>query len=177
MSKPSSGDIVTVRYNLEPDGDFVAEPLFDQGVVSFVLDGGNYLPGLHKLVSQMEIDETRSNVSLDAGWGKKREDLIAKIPLESSGIDPSDIKVGMNLFLANGMECRVIEIDNDGDTATFTIDANPPMAGANYNAKVTLESFQAGPTDDQFTYSPSVNQNDIKYEVLTIALGCFWEDF
>lgn len=174
MSKPTSGDIVTIQYKLEADGDFVAEPLFDQGRVSFVLDGGNYLPGLHKLVSGLEIGEKRSNVSLDAGWGDKREDLIAKVPLESSGVSPSDLKLGMKLFLANGMECRVIEVDHDSDPATFTIDANPPMAGSNYNAEVVLETFQSGPRDELFQFSSKEITNDIKYDVLTVALGCFW---
>lgn len=170
-STPKSGDVVTVTYSLIPEGDFVTPPLFDDGTVSFVLNGGNYLPGLHDLVSKMSVGEKREGISLDAGWGERRDDLVAKVPIASSGINPSDLKVGMGLFLANGVECKVVELDDEN----FTIDANPPMAGSNYQAKVALDSFSSGPSDAKFGYnSEAVVDDDNNYDVLTIALGCFW---
>lgn len=168
-SKPSGGDVVTTTYKLTPNDDFVPNPLFDEGTVSFVLDGGNYLPGLHSLLSNMSPGETQTGVVMDAGWGDKRDDLVAKVAIASSGISKSDLKVGMDLFLANGMNCRVIELDDEN----FTIDANPPLAGATYTADVTLDSYEPGPSQAQFGYH-SENIDSGKFDVLTIALGCFW---
>ena len=34
----------------------------------------------------------------------------------------------MELFLANGMLCKIVDLDDEN----FTIDANPPLAGASY---------------------------------------------
>ena len=168
MSSPKSGDVATVNFSLTPNGDFVPDPLFDDGKVTFVLDGGNYLPGLHTLLSKMTKGEAKSGVTLDAGWGDKRDDLIAKVPIATSGVSKSDLSIGTELFLANGMKCKVIEIDDE----EFTIDANPPLAGATYSADVTLESFESGPSQAQFEYHPE--KIDGTYDVLTIALGCFW---
>jgi hypothetical protein len=51
MVKPQVGSIVTVDCETTPDGDFVPEPLLDtHGRLTFVLGGGNYLPGLHDIV-------------------------------------------------------------------------------------------------------------------------------
>ena len=63
---PKPGDVVTVKYSLRPS----EERLFDEGTVSFVLDEGGYLPGLHKEVASMSSGESREGVSVDAGFGE-----------------------------------------------------------------------------------------------------------
>lgn len=164
---PKSGDVVTVNYNLTPDGNFVPNPLFDDGAVTFILDGGNYLPGLHTVVHALTPAETIS-CTMDAGYGEPREDLIAKVPIASSGISINEIVLDQELFLANGMKCRVVDLDEEN----FTIDANHALAGATYSAQVTLKGFENGPSEEQFGYNPEAI--DGKFDVLTIALGCFW---
>jgi methionine-S-sulfoxide reductase len=166
-NSPQSGDVVSVTYDLRPNGDFVPNPLFDDGTVTFVLHGGNYLPALHQLLSEMKPGESQT-VTMDAGYGEPREELKAKVPIESSGIAKSDLKVGLELFLSNGMQCRVVDMDDE----TFTIDANHPLAGATYTADVTLNGYESGPSEEQFLYSPEETAG--KFDVLTIALGCFW---
>jgi FKBP-type peptidyl-prolyl cis-trans isomerase len=67
MVKPQVGSIVTVDCETTPDGDFVPEPLLDtHGRLTFVLGGGNYLPGLHDIVLNMKVGDTIENVDLDA---------------------------------------------------------------------------------------------------------------
>ena len=169
--KPTKGDIVTVDWNLEPRGDFVAEPLFDTaGQISFVLHGGNYLPGLHELVATLKPGEAVDNVVLDAGWGERRDDLVVKMPKQDS-LDMSKINVGTELMLANGLKCVVTEVGEED----FTIDANPPLAGASYSAKVKLLSVEEGPT--KLLYRDDGNEDEMqtgRYDVATFALGCFW---
>ena len=172
--KPTKGDVVTVvtvDWNLEPRGDFVAEPLFDtSGTISFVLHAGNYLPGLHELVTTMRPGESVQNTVMDAGWGERREDLVVKMPMQGN-LDMSMIKVGTELMLANGLRCVVTEVGEED----FTIDANPPLAGASYSANVTLVSVEEGPT--KLLYREDGNDDDKqtgRYEVATFALGCFW---
>ena len=170
--KPTKGDIVTVDWTLEPRGDFVAEPLFDTaGQISFVLHGGNYLPGLHELIATMKPGEAVENVVLDAGWGERREDLVVKMPRQDN-LDMSKIAVGTELMLANGLRCVVTEVGEED----FTIDANPPLAGASYSANVKLVSVEEGPT--KLLYREDDGDEEEKqtgrYDVATFALGCFW---
>jgi len=179
FSKPVKGDIVEIDCTLLPEGDFIPEPLFD-GIVldaedpprrlSFVLGEGNYLPGLHDLIMEMEVGSTEKDVSLDAGWGSWNPALKASISFESlqgSGLDSSQIKVGTELLLSSGLKAVVTEVSED----EFEIDANPPLAGASYLATVKLLKAEAGPKE--FEYQPKANA-DSKYQVATVALGCFW---
>lgn len=167
--QPTKGDIVTVDWTLEPrNEEFVAEPLFDTaGEMAFVLHGGNYLPGLHELVSTMTPGSTVDNVVLDAGWGDRRDDLVVKMPKQDN-LDMSKIKVGTELMLANGLRCVVTEVGAED----FTIDANPPLAGASYTAKVTLLSVEEGPS--KLLYREEEDRQTGRYDVATFALGCFW---
>ena len=50
-ASPVAGDVVECKFTLRP----APEPsTYDQGVVSFVLGGGNYVPGLHETVTAMK---------------------------------------------------------------------------------------------------------------------------
>lgn len=161
-------DIVTIDFQLESNG-FVVEPLFDtEGTVSFLLGRGNYLPGLHELVQGMKINEQIENVLLDAGWGERNPELVVKIPKdEKSGMDYTKIKEGTELVMQNGVNCIVSEVTDD----YFVIDANPPLAGASYKCSVKLLRIESPP--QHFEYDNN-SMNDSRYDVATMALGCFW---
>jgi FKBP-type peptidyl-prolyl cis-trans isomerase 2 len=179
---PKSGSIVTIDCKLKPEGDFIPEPLFD-GIVledwgpptrlAFVLGKGNYLPGLHDLISTMTVGQSVHNISLDAGWGSWNPNLQATVSFESlsstsSGLDPSKIQVGVELRLSNGVTAMVTNVTG----TDFTIDANPPMVGASYSANVKLITVQDGPPCSELEYSPQALQ-DSNYQVATFALGTF----
>lgn len=172
--KAEVGSVVTIECSLKPEGDFVPEPLFDGIVLDdsekskelrFVLGQGNYLPGLHEiLVGKTEGYETDS-LSLDAGWGAWNPALKVPIAFENlGGIDRSAIKVGVELLMGNGMKAVVTEVSED----SFTVDANPPLAGASYLASVKLLSVEQGPSEFGYT---TESATDSKFQVATVALG------
>jgi len=184
---PTPGSVVSIECCLYPAADFVPEPLFD-GIcnhpdddkltpLSFVLGEGNYLPGLHEVVSSMtELGET-VEVNLDAGWGERNPQLEAWIALKDmpADFDAAQIKEGTQLLLANGLKAMVTQVV-DGEK--FKIDANPPLAGASYKATVKLVNVEEGPKET--VYPGNGNDDDdaseasSRYQVATIALGCFW---
>lgn len=176
---PVAGNVVTIVCRLEPEGDFIPEPLVD-GIVlhkedepirlTFVLHAGNYLPGLHDLVTNLRPGQKIDNVSLDAGWGARNTNLVATWSYTDAGItDLTQIKIGTQLVLQNGMQATVTE---KSDT-TFTIDANPPLAGASYTASVQLLTVEEGPVALPYSEQSSISSKS-HYEVATLALGCFW---
>lgn len=151
------GSIVTIDCQLVPVGDFVPERLFD-GVVlrhpdsdpsplirlQFVLGWGNYLPGLHDLVSTMSVGECLTNISLDAGWGAHREDLVITVTWDTISLSETDraaIQPGVSILLSDRIPCVVTNVTD----TSFTIDANPPLAGSMYHATVTLLNVEEGP--------------------------------
>lgn len=184
-TRPTAGSVVTIECRLEPEGEFVPEPLID-GVVlrpdgppvtlQFVLGAGNYLPGLHDVVLADLVlagDSSSSSVekvSLDAGWGARNPDLRVQATFEDTGMDPSQISLGKELFLANGAKCVVVEVTDTG----FTIDANPPLAGASYLASVKLLKVENGPTITEYQEAALDTSSSSRYQVATFALGCFW---
>eukprot|EP00591_Stephanopyxis_turris_P011252 CAMPEP_0195526964 /NCGR_PEP_ID=MMETSP0794_2-20130614/28324_1 /TAXON_ID=515487 /ORGANISM="Stephanopyxis turris, Strain CCMP 815" /LENGTH=366 /DNA_ID=CAMNT_0040657765 /DNA_START=82 /DNA_END=1182 /DNA_ORIENTATION=- len=158
------GDVVTIEFELQGEGDYVPEPLFDSsGVISFVLGWGNYLPGIHELIEGMKTGDSVSNVSIDAGWGEKNPNLITTISKESSAVDLKRLKVGSDVYLQSGHKCTIVDISDDD----FTIDCNPPLAGACYSCNLKLLEFEQVPDTSGVT-------GESNYEVLVFGLGCFW---
>lgn len=168
-TKAVKGDIVTVDFSVKSDSNL----LFDTGNdISFALHGGNYIADLHSTVETLSLGEKVSDVKLDAGFGDRRDDLIAKVPRSGQdGLDYDSIKVGTELMLANGLPCVVTEVTDE----EFTIDANPPLAGVRLNADVTLKAVEKGPSEEKYLYkAEGVKDDGNLYEVATFALGCFW---
>jgi FKBP-type peptidyl-prolyl cis-trans isomerase 2 len=171
---PRTGSVVTIECCLCPEGDFVPETLFDgicveawdkPKTLSFVLGEGNYLPGLHELVSTMTVGMS-TEAFLDAGWGGRNPNLEAWIPFKDVAVDQkSKIKEGTELVLANGLNALVTQVTDD----KFKIDANPPLAGASYKASVKLLQVEEGPVET--VYPADKKSSSSRFEVATIALG------
>ena len=167
--KAQKGDIVTIDYKLDSAGDFVTEPLFDtRGKVTFVLNWGNYLPGIHELILGMTEGTSIENVDIDAGWGDRNPELVFKLPKSSikGSLDFDSLKVGTELYLQSN-KVVVSKIEED----FIEIDANPPMAGASYTCSLKL--LEIADLPKTMEYVPSSNTEE-KYSVATFALGCFW---
>jgi len=163
----SKGDVVSVTYSLKPDlksgrassfgtnADKITDSLsFDQGDVTFVVGGGGYIDGIHKTVLGMDVGESVSDISIDAGYGEYNEEGLATVPIEQA---PAGLKQGMAVMLStpNGqIQATVTEMNDE----TLTLDTNHPLAGCKFllNAEVT-------------SLEPPSN-----FEVATVAGGCFW---
>lgn len=183
-TKPQKGDIVTVTYHLNTNENL----LFDYNTtVTFVLGEGNYLPEYHQVVATLSPGEQRTGIPIDAGYGERNPQWILTISKkdarEKYNLDVSKIQVGTALLLSTGATCFVVNTTEED----FTMDANPTLAGVKYSATIQLHHVESGPTMEQFMYHAppsSSNNNNVdtsssiqkteKYQVMTIALGCFW---
>jgi len=186
------GDVVTVDWHLVPENGFVPDSLFDsKGKITFVVGGGNYLPGLHSLVEGMRIEESVSGVSVDAGWGERREDLVVRVhkhKLKSSLLDDGcrcnvdKLSIGQTLRLKGGIDVLVMDIRRD--SSVVVLDGNPPLAGSSYACNLTVLDVQPFP-NHKLEYHDDKDAGVCKeeatgdssccgLEVATFALGCFW---
>lgn len=171
------GDIVTIHLEMTPENGLVPEPLFDRnGIITFVVGWGNYLPALHELVQGKKVGEGFEHVSIDAGWGDRNPDLVMELPksrlqrfLKEDGSLPA---VGSTLNLSGGIQLVVLETNNEKETAV--VDANPPLAGASYKCSLRILDIHSLPTDAAETGYQQQHAPTTKYTMATFALGCFW---
>ena len=198
------GDIVKLDLLMTPENGYVPEPLFDtHGVMTFVLGWGNYLPGLHQSVEGCQVGDVVQNVSIDAGWGSRRKDLIFQVPrhkldkiivsITNTGHDrhtsqetplpqagSTCFQIGSTLKLSGGIEVMVSDIQDDSEdpgNSVVVLDANPPLAGTSYACSFRVLEISRVP-NDLFEYQTSRCKSDAnhnhRYDVATFALGCFW---
>ena len=182
------GDIVTINLQMTPENGYVPESLFDtHGQITFVLGWGNYLPGLHELVEGCGIGHEVNDVSVDAGWGARQEDLLFEVPqskldrIVSKSQIEGRVQVGTTLTLPGNIQVLVKEIrtnevkdGNSGEQETMIIlDANPPLAGTSYNCSFQLLDITPLPTD-MMEFASHNNESEYPYRIATFALGCFW---
>lgn len=87
----------------------------------------------------MSTVETRESIFINSGWGECHDDVVAKVSMDWSRNNPSgDLKERTELYLTNRLERKVVELGDEH----FTIDANPNMAGTNYQVKIALPSHR-----------------------------------
>jgi peptide-methionine (S)-S-oxide reductase len=169
----SFGDVVTVDVELTPEGDYVPESLFDTtGRLSFVLGWGNYLPGLHELVTGMKVGDHVEGVSIDAGFGRRNHDMVIEVPKENlKKIKAMEkIVVGATLNLQGGIQVAVVKVTDD----TIVVDANHPLAGSSYSCSVKLVSVDRFPTHKIDYSDRGEDDTSSPYRIATLAMGCFW---
>lgn len=178
----SFGDVLIVDVNLTPENGFVPESLFDTcGKISFVLGWGNYLPGLHTLCTGKKAGDEVHSISIDAGWGKKKKELMFKMKKEmlrkrfnTDDVNIDALKVGEELHLQNGIRLTLSEILED----SIILDANPPLAGASYSCSLKILSVEPLNIDFKYLDMPTTRSQNIicdsRYQICTWALGCFW---
>jgi methionine-S-sulfoxide reductase len=126
---------------------------FDQGDVSFVINGGfsaDFGRQLHASAASLTSPGQSASASL-AGPPYNAQ-LAADLPYSSC---PPGLKVGDNVRLSNGMKCRVASVV---EGVSVRIDANPRLAGQMLTADITL-----------------IERLPLSYlHVATFACGCFW---
>lgn len=174
LNKARMGSIVSIDLSLTPENGYVPLPLFDtSGTITFVLGWGNYLPGLHTLLEGMEVGESVINLSIDAGWGKRRDGLIVTVPKSrlKSITDLSILKPGCHLHLEGDIQVLVTHVTED----TITVDANPPLAGASFRCDLTILEVESLPPNTllQTNLQPESHPSS-RFQVATFGLGCFW---
>ena len=183
IRRAQPGDIVTIDLQLTPQDGFVPEPLFDaQGIITFVLGAGNYLPAIHELVKGCVKGDVVSDMTIDAGWGGRRKEWVVTVPRSQL---PADLVAGeTTLRLKGGWQVLVIEVHED----TVVLDANPPLAGSSYRCDFTVLAVEPGLVTMDATAEQSscyiqtrqqppqaqTLQSSEKYQMASFALGCFW---
>lgn len=168
-----SGDCVKIDLNMVPENGYVPESLFDtKGIVHIIIGWGDALPGLHELLIDRAVGESVVDVSIDAGWGERRDDLIFNVPRQKLRrfTKTDTFSVGDRIQLSSDQDVIVTEIDKD----FVTVDANHPLSGTSYKCSFTVLQIDPLPSSFAFREINDTELRDSPYETASFALGCFW---
>ncbi|KAL7471749.1 hypothetical protein ACHAXS_012052 [Conticribra weissflogii] len=179
--RPKKGDIVTFTLRrFEPTTKTGTRKLtydldlpFDtSGTLQLELYGGNYLPGLHDVLFEMNPGETTRGAIVDPGRGEWDPRMEYKLPAADIGgsLDLSNVSVGTTIRLKGGLKCTITDMTGED----WICDGNDPLAGVVFEVDVTLDGVEEGPIlgwEYVEGYSAVTGE---KYQVATFALGCFW---
>mmetsp|Transcript_30037 Transcript_30037/g.60107 ORF Transcript_30037/g.60107 Transcript_30037/m.60107 type:complete len:420 (+) Transcript_30037:111-1370(+) len=179
--KPQEGDIVTFTlHRFEPTTKAGMRKIpadldlpFDTfGTLQLELYGGNYLPELHDVLSDMTPEETLQGVIIDPRRGEWDHRMEYKLPAAKMGtsLDSLNVSVGATMRLKGGKKCTITDMTGD----FWICDGNDPLAGVVFEVDVTLEGVEEGPSLGWEFSEGNGTATGEKYQVATFALGCFW---
>jgi peptide-methionine (S)-S-oxide reductase len=164
------GDCLKIELHMEPEDNFVPDSLFDtKGTVKLVLGWGDFLPGLHELLLNKVVGDSVTDVSIDAGWGRRQDDLILKVDKRrlQRFTNLEKLSVGEIIQLNQSMQVVVTGIVGD----MVIVDGNPPLAGSSYRCSfIILEILEPPRFLEYEERLPGV----CDLQVASFSLGCFW---
>lgn len=138
MSSANTGDTVKVHYTGTLDDGTVFDSSKDGSPLEFTIGKGQILKGFEQGVIGMAVGESANvHIPADEGYGPRREELVAKVPMEQI---PPDLtpEIGMKLQAQTSdghpMIITVTEIGED----EITIDGNHELADSNLNFDIEL---------------------------------------
>lgn len=155
----TDGDTVLVHYVGCLDDGTVFDSSRTRGEpLTFTIGAGSVIPGFDAGVRGLRPGGKRTTrIEADQAYGRRNEELLVKVPLESC---PDGLKAGDVVRLSNGATATVDSVA-DG---VATIDANHRLAGLALTFEMELVGYQQlllGP--------PPAGQ-----ERFIGAAGCFW---
>jgi peptide-methionine (S)-S-oxide reductase len=166
------GDCVKIDLSMIPENGYVPESLFDtKGIVNVIIGWGDLLPGLHEMLLGKAVGDSVKDISVDAGWGQRQDDLVLEVPKQKlkQFVDTESLAVGDIIQLKANMQVIVTDITKD----TVTVDANHPLAGTSYCC--TFSVLQINPLPASFAYRNNIlPTTNYPYEFASFSLGCFW---
>lgn len=158
----TDGDTVLVHYVGCLDDGTVFDSSRTRGEpLTFTIGAGSVIPGFDAGVRGLRPGGKRTTrIEADQAYGRRNEELLIKVPLESC---PDGLKAGDVVRLSNGATATVDSVAE----GVATIDANHRLAGLALTFEMELMGYQQlllGP--------PPAGQ-----ERFVGAAGCFWGTF
>ncbi|KAJ0402856.1 hypothetical protein ATCC90586_004543 [Pythium insidiosum] len=128
------GDRVSVQLSGKlSNGDAFGQP---GQAVTFVVGGGQVIPGVEEAVVGLSAGETKSVViAPEKAFGKQKH--LYKLPRQQLNLSPEDdqkLAVGQVLQMQQGEHARIVAVSDD----TVEIDLAHPLAGETLHVDLTL---------------------------------------
>jgi len=143
MSKIEEGNSVTLHYvgTLEDGTQFDSSK--DRGEpISFVVGGGQMIPGFDQNVRGMELGETKTfTISPGEGYGESDPEAIQEVSKEQfpEGFNPEN---GVLVRGVNENNEEIVAVVLEHSEETVTLDFNHPLAGKNLVFEVEIVEIE-----------------------------------
>jgi len=136
--KAGAGDTVVVHYTGRLDDGRVFDSSIGGEPLQFVIGGGALLPAFEEALVEMRAGEVKTiMIPAEEAYGPRFEDLVFVLDREVLH-EEAEIEVGdmLSLPMPNGMILSGIVVDIS--ESSFTLDANPILAGEDLTFDIHL---------------------------------------
>ncbi len=144
-------DCVTVIYEGLLQSGEVFESSDDTGPLSFQLGSNEVFPAFETAILGMAVGETKTVIlQPEEAYGPKKEELIQTVDRSVFGDKEiqAGVVVGMNME-KEGKEYQVPATITEINGQQVTVDFNHPLAGEELTYKITLQSIDQPPAEEQ----------------------------
>lgn len=133
------GDTVEVHYVLTLDDGEIADSSRERGrPLEFTVGGGRVIAGFDDAVRGTSVgDVVDATIAPAEAYGEYDASLTAEVEITES---QSDVQVGDSVFLTNGQEVVILEIND----RTAVVDLNHPLAGETLYFEIEVLSITRG---------------------------------
>ena len=143
MTKPTTGDTVTIDYVLKRTDGEVVGTTEQVGPQDIALGSGEIFPQIEQALAGMSIGEAQSvAIACADAFGPRRDELVMDLPRANLPSDPAP-RPGMVLQgeTAEGHPVMMEILEVGGDTVK--VDGNHPLAGEDLTFDLTLRDIMA----------------------------------
>ncbi len=151
MQNVKTGNVVTVTYEGFLANGEAFDSSEDSGPMKFQIGVNSVMPGFEKEVLGMTIGESKEiNLIPEEAYGPRKEELVHTVP-RSMWKKEQEIKPGLVMGLTiekdgekHQVPALVTQVEND----QVTVDFNHPLAGQQLIYKITLDSIEEPPEQE-----------------------------
>ncbi len=135
----NAGDEVSVQYTGTLDDGSIFDSSEKQGKpIQFTVGQGQVIAGFEKAIVGMEVGQEKNiTITPDEAYGRRRQDLVQKMPKEKVSIG-QEPKKGMMLMVGLPGKQQFPATIADVDNETVTLDMNHPLAEKNLHFRLRL---------------------------------------
>jgi len=143
-------NVYSIEYTVKNSKGEVIDSNKGQVPLEFIGGKGQIIPGLEKVVENMEVGEEKTvTIPASEAYGEYNEDMVQILPRDQ--FEGIELQKGMTLYGQTPEGQTIAVTVKDFDEKSVTIDYNHPLAGEDLTFDVKLVSKREATADEALT--------------------------
>jgi len=143
-------NVYSIEYTVKNSKGEVIDSNKGQAPLEFIGGKGQIIPGLEKVVENMEVGEEKTvTIPASEAYGEYNEEMVQTLPRDQ--FEGIELQKGMTLYGQTPDGQTIAVTVKDFDDKNVTIDYNHPLAGEDLTFDVKLVSKREATADEALT--------------------------